>query len=109
MAAATLSTHVLDTGTGRPADGVLVSVFRGDELVGTGTTDADGRIRELGAHGLAPGSYRIVFDIAPYFRGQPGGSAFFTRVTLEVELADGDHYHVPLLVSRYGCVSYRGS
>ena len=68
MAAATLSTHVLDTGTGRPADGVLVSVFRGDELVGTGTTDADGRIPELGAHGLAPGSYRIVFDIAPPFR-----------------------------------------
>lgn len=107
MAAATLSTHVLDTGTGRPAAGVAVSLFRGDALVASGTTDADGRIRDL-ARDLAKGSYRIVFDVEGYFRGR-SERAFFSRVSLDVELADDGHYHVPLLVSRYGCVSYRGS
>jgi len=93
----TVSTHVLDTERGRPAEGVRVELWRGDELVGAGETDADGRIREL-AEG-APGTYRIVF--------RPP-SPFFRRVELEVELGDG-HHHVPLLVSSYACATYRGS
>lgn len=107
MAGATLSTHVLDTGTGRPAAGVAVSLYRGEQLVGSGTTDGDGRIRELGSGALAKGTYRVVFDVGGYFaRGERG---FFSRVALDVDLGDDGHYHVPLLVSRYGCVSYRGS
>ena len=88
-----LSTHVLDTGRGAPAAGVRV------ELVGVSeaTTDADGRARL--AEGLEPGEYRLVFHPQ---------SPFFTRVELTVQLEDG-HYHVPLLVSPYGCASYRGS
>ena len=88
-----LSTHVLDTGAGRPAEGVRV------ELVGVGdaTTDADGRARL--ADGLGPGEYTLVFHPP---------SPFFRRVELEISLDDG-HYHVPLLVSPYGCASYRGS
>src|SRR5439155_1336209 len=74
-----------------------VDFYRGDELVGSGETDGDGRIREL-ADG-APGTYRIVFHPP---------SPFFRRVELEVELGDG-HYHVPLLVSSYACATYRGS
>ena len=93
-----LSTHVLDTGRGRPASGVEVELWREAEHVASGTTDADGRIHEL-ASGLEPGSYRIVF--------RPP-SPFFTRVELEVELEDG-HYHIPLLVSSYACATYRGS
>ena len=93
----TVSTHVLDTERGSPAEGVRVELWRGDELVGAGETDADGRIREL-AEG-APGTYRIVF--------RPP-SPFFRRVELEVELGDG-HHHVPLLVSSYACATYRGS
>ena len=93
----TVSTHVLDTESGRPAEGVQVELWRGEELVGSGATDADGRIRELG-HGPA-GTYRIVF--------RPP-SPFFRRVELEVELAEG-HTHVPLLVSSYACATYRGS
>ena len=104
MARPTLSTHVLDTTNGRPAAGVAVTLHRGDAVAARGVTDADGRIRELGAS-LEPGSYRLVFDIGEYFRDGP---AFFTRVALDVELRDG-HYHVPLLISRYGCVAYRGS
>ena len=93
----TISTHVLDTERGRPAPGVRVELWRGDELVGSGETDDDGRIRELAAGD--PGTYRIVF--AP-------PSPFFRRVELEVELDEG-HYHVPLLVSSYACATYRGS
>jgi 5-hydroxyisourate hydrolase len=93
----TISTHVLDTERGRPAAGVRVELYRGEELVGSGETDGDGRIRELGKGG--PGSYRLVFHPS---------SPFFRRVELEVELGEG-HYHVPLLVSSYACATYRGS
>jgi len=93
----TISTHVLDTERGRPAAGVRVELWRGEELVGSGDTDADGRIRELADAG--PGRYRLVF--AP-------PSPFFRRVELELELAEG-HHHVPLLVSSYACATYRGS
>jgi 5-hydroxyisourate hydrolase len=94
----TISTHVLDTERGRPAAGVRIELYAADgTLVGKGTTDADGRIRDLGDG--APGTYRIVFHPP---------SPFFKRVELEIDLGDG-HYHVPLLISSYGCASYRGS
>ena len=64
----------------------------------TAETDADGRIREL-AKDLEPGRYELVF-------WPP--SPFFTKVEVEIELTEG-HYHVPLLVSPYGCATYRGS
>jgi 5-hydroxyisourate hydrolase len=95
---ASISTHVLDTGQGRPAAAVVVELLRGDEVVGSGTTDADGRIASLGAD-LEPGEYRLVFHPP---------SPFFRRVELSISLDDG-HYHVPLLISPYSCVSYRGS
>jgi 5-hydroxyisourate hydrolase len=93
-----LSTHVLDTGAGRPAAGVRVELTRDGDLVGSGETNADGRIPELGTE-LDPGAYRLVFHPP---------SPFFRRVELELALEDG-HYHVPLLVSPFGCASYRGS
>ena len=93
-----VSTHVLDTGTGRPAAAVRVELVRGRDVMVAGETDADGRVAELGSD-LEPGRYALVF-------WPP--SPFFTRVELEVELVEG-HYHVPLLVSPYGCASYRGS
>ena len=95
---ASLSTHVLDTGRGRPAAGVRVVLLRGDAEIGSAETNEDGRIPELAA-GLDPGAYRLVFHPP---------SPFFRRVELEIALEDG-HYHVPLLVSPYGCASYRGS
>jgi 5-hydroxyisourate hydrolase len=93
-----LSTHVLDTERGRPAAGVRVELFRGDERLAEQDTDGDGRIADL-APGLEAGVYRLVFHPA---------SPFFRRVELEIELGDG-HTHVPLLVSSYACASYRGS
>jgi len=99
----TISTHVLDTARGLPAAGVDVALYRGDDLVGRGTTDSDGRIADM-AEGLSlgPGRYRLVFTDPP--------SEFFHRVELEIEIDDPDrHYHVPLLVAPYSCASYRGS
>jgi 5-hydroxyisourate hydrolase len=93
-----VSTHVLDTAAGRPASGVRVELVREHDVIGAGETDADGRISEFAAD-LDPGRYSLVF-------WPP--SPFFTRVELEVELVDG-HYHVPFLVSPFGCASYRGS
>jgi 5-hydroxyisourate hydrolase len=93
-----LSTHVLDTERGRPGAGVRVELYRGDEQLASGETDADGRIASLAAE-LDPGTYRLVFHPAsPYFR----------RVELELDLGEG-HHHVPLLVSSYSCTTYRGS
>jgi len=92
-----LSTHVLDVEHGRPASGVRVELWR-DDLLSAAETDADGRIAELGAD-LEPGIYRLLFrPQSPFFRG----------IGVEVELEEG-HYHVPLLVSSYGCTTYRGS
>jgi 5-hydroxyisourate hydrolase len=95
---ASLSTHVLDTAAGRPAGGVRVELWRDGELVAAAETDDDGRVAELST-GLAPGPAELVFHPP---------SPFFRRVSLEIELGDG-HHHVPLLVSPYGCASYRGS
>ena len=96
-----ISTHVLDTGRGEPARGVRVELYRGERLVGAAETDADGRIAELSPEPLEPGRYRLVFHPP---------SKFFRRVELEIEIEGaGRHYHVPLLVSPYSCVTYRGS
>ena len=93
-----ISTHVLDTARGEPAANVRVELAQEREVLASGETDADGRIREL-AQDLEPGRYELVF-------WPP--SPFFTKVEVEIELTDG-HYHVPLLVSPYGCATYRGS
>ena len=95
---ASVSTHVLDTERGRPAAGVPVELMRDERLVAAGSTDEDGRIASLASE-LEPGEYRLVF--------RPP-SPFFREVALTVTLEDG-HYHVPLLISSYGCASYRGS
>jgi len=95
--AVSLSTHVLDTERGQPGSGVRVELRRGVDVVAQAETDADGRARL--ADDLEPGRYSLAFEPpSPYFR----------RVELELELGDG-HHHVPLLVSSFGCVTYRGS
>jgi 5-hydroxyisourate hydrolase len=92
-----ISTHVLDTARGEPAAGVRIELFRGDELVASRETDVDGRVRDLAD--VDPGVYRLVFHPP---------SPFFRRVELELDVGEGD-CHVPLLVSPFGCATYRGS
>jgi 5-hydroxyisourate hydrolase len=94
-----ISTHVLDTGSGEPAAGVRVELYREEELLASGETDADGRIAPL-ADSVESGDYRLVF-YPP--------SPFFRRIALDVALDGSSHFHVPLLVAPYLCTSYRGS
>jgi 5-hydroxyisourate hydrolase len=95
-----ISTHILDTEQGAPAAGVKVGLFRGDELISLQETDDDGRIAQLGEP-VDPGEYRLVFYVE-------GG--FFEKVELTIAIPDpAAHYHVPLLISPFACVTYRGS
>lgn len=94
----TLSTHVLDLATGKPAGGIAVSLYRDGDLVANATTGEDGRIASLGEN-LEPGAYRLTFDAL---------GRFFERVSLDVRVGPG-HHHLPLLVSPFGIATYRGS
>jgi 5-hydroxyisourate hydrolase len=107
-----VTTHVLDTARGRPASGISVrleSIFAPGTLVGSGVTDADGRVADIGPGVLDEGSYRLVFETAAYFAAQ-GIEAFFPSVELAFTIGDRDqHYHLPLLLSPFGYTTYRGS
>lgn len=96
-----ISTHVLDTERGEPAKRVRVELYRMDALLSAQETNDDGRIADLVRGPLEPGSYRLVFHLS---------SPFFSRLAIEFTVADTKrHYHIPLLVSPYGCTTYRGS
>ncbi|UXA70713.1 hydroxyisourate hydrolase [Xanthomonas prunicola] len=108
----TLSTHVLDTASGRPAAGVPLRLFAGDTLHFEALTNQDGRCPDLSALTLQPGRYRLEFDVARYW--QVIGMAladppFLEQVPIAFGIADDGHYHVPLLLSPYGYSTYRGS
>jgi 5-hydroxyisourate hydrolase len=96
-----ISTHILDTGQGRPGAGIKVGLYRGKEQLSLQETDEDGRIAELSPPALEPGVYRIVFH---------ADSGFFEKIEVSIAIADPDeHFHVPLLLAPYSCVIYRGS
>lgn len=108
----TLSTHVLDTASGRPAAGIALRLFAGDTLRFEGVTNADGRCPELGVLTLQSGRYRLEFEVAGYWRA--AGVAltdppFLEQVPIAFGIAGEGHYHVPLLLSPYGYSTYRGS
>jgi 5-hydroxyisourate hydrolase len=110
----TISTHVLDNERGQPAAGVRVTLERrdgrGSVTLGDAVTDADGRIASLLGGELLAGVYRISFDAAGYFAGRGGETPFVRAVSIEFEVVDAArHYHVPLLLTRFACTSYRGS
>ncbi len=107
---ARLSSHVLDLAEGRPAAGLrveLVSLASGDVVVEQ-TTDGDGRCL-LAEEGLAEGSYELRFHAGDYLRQQRGDSPFLDVVPVRFKVAEGQRYHVPLLLSPYGYSTYRGS
>ena len=110
-----ISTHVLDTARGRPAEGVPVVLERADgdgwARVGSGSTDRDGRLRDLVRDGspVTEGRHRLTFDTGAYFRSA-GVRAFYPEVSVVFVVESGeDHYHVPLLLNPYGYSTYRGS
>lgn len=104
-----VSTHVLDTSSGRPAGGIRVSLRRGGEAVAEATTNADGRAVLLEGDSLPAGVYEMAFAVGSYFQTglQP---PFLDDVVVRFGIADAAaNYHVPLLVSPYGYSTYRGS
>jgi 5-hydroxyisourate hydrolase len=111
-----ITTHVLDTASGKPAAGVAIELeLRGPDgrwhKLGAGQTDADGRLRTL-APAEAPleaGTYRLRFHTDGYFAAR-NTQGFYPYVEVVFTLLEaGAHCHVPLLLSPYGYSTYRGS
>lgn len=110
-----LTTHVLDTARGLPAVGLHVRLERLDDAdgwvaVARGTTDADGRVKNLlPAEAFAAATWRLAFETGEWFEAQ-GQPAFFPLVEVTFTVDDPTrHHHVPLLLSPYGYSTYRGS
>ena len=107
-----LTTHVLDVTLGRPAAGVPVILSARVDgewtLVGSGTTDDDGRARSLAPETVPVGTYRFVFDTTAYFAAI-GQASFLPEVVVVFDVTDDRHYHVPLLLSPFAYSTYRGS
>jgi 5-hydroxyisourate hydrolase len=118
----TLSTHVLDSATGRPATGMIVTLEMAvaiDEVDGSvrrawlpladGVTDPDGRLKHWDGAPLGPGHYRLIFNTQAW-SDHHGRECFYPEVIITFAVNDDDsHYHVPLLLAPYAYSTYRGS
>ena len=116
----TISTHVLDTELGGPAAGVHVTLYMLGEddrpvRLTQALTDADGRVRDLLDRPMAPGDYRLEFNLGIEFkldveRENAPAPRFFRRLSLDLRVDDVSRsYHVPLLLSSFAMTTYRGS
>jgi 5-hydroxyisourate hydrolase len=113
-----LTTHVLDTATGKPAEGLKISLYRvsgnSHRKIKDVVTNADGRVDAplLEGKDFQTGTYELVFFAGDYLRA---GSAklpdplFLDQIPLRFGISDESHYHVPLLISPFSYSTYRGS
>ncbi|MER7001252.1 hydroxyisourate hydrolase [Streptomyces sp. NPDC000410] len=123
---ASVSTHILDTSVGRPAEGVAISLSArsGSDAewvaLGGSATDADGRCKDLPALPEGTTHVRLDFETEAYFSKKQAeaqqdaprvrdSGAFFPEVTITFAVNPGEHYHVPLLLNPFGYSVYRGS
>jgi 5-hydroxyisourate hydrolase len=113
-----LTTHVLDTALGRPADGVRITLYRvtdtGRAQVAETVTNADGRTDApiLPKDAFATGAYELVFHAGAYLRAAGLATQdplFLDEIPIRFGMAEDAHYHVPLLLSPFGYSTYRGS
>ncbi|MFG0242522.1 MAG: hydroxyisourate hydrolase [Phycisphaerales bacterium JB054] len=121
-----LTTHVLDTALGRPAEGLALTLWRASgqtgaddfELIGSAVTNADGRVDAplLEGDAFTAGIYELRFEAGAYLCARHGGEQalpdplFLDVIPLRFGIAEPHaHYHVPLLLSPYGYSTYRGS
>lgn len=109
-----ITTHVLDTSLGKPAQGIQIKLQEpaGNswKTIAEGITNTDGRVSDLlkADEILARGTYKLVFHVADYFKTQ-GIKSFYPLVEITFETTDRGHYHVPLLLNPFGYSTYRGS
>ncbi|MER6539823.1 hydroxyisourate hydrolase [Streptomyces sp. 900105755] len=127
-ATASVSTHILDTSAGRPAEGVAVRLSARPareaewQELGGSATDADGRCKDLPALPEGTTHVRLDFAVEPYFEKKQadaqqdapanrdsGPAVFFPEVAITFAVVPGEHYHVPLLLNPFGYSVYRGS
>ncbi|MEU9996674.1 hydroxyisourate hydrolase [Streptomyces sp. NPDC048370] len=123
---ASVSTHILDTSIGRPAEGVAITLAArsGSDAqwvpLGGSATDADGRCKDLPALPEGTTHVRLDFETEAYFSNKQAeaqqdaprvrdSGAFFPEVTITFAVTPGEHYHVPLLLNPFGYSVYRGS
>ncbi len=113
-----LTTHVLDTARGCPAEGLKIDLYRiegdGRTHLRSLTTNDDGRTDEqiLPASEFALGTYELVFHAGAYLDAigtPPESPRFLEIVPLRFGMSEQAHYHVPLLLSPFGYSTYRGS
>ena len=114
-----LTTHVLDTARGLPAEGITIFLYRvsgnSHRKIAEMVTNADGRTDApiLPKGKMTAGSYELIFFCGDYLdrHGLGGGEPkFLDAIPIRFGISDEDaHYHVPLLLSPYGYSTYRGS
>ncbi|WP_371155086.1 hydroxyisourate hydrolase [Jannaschia sp. 2305UL9-9] len=112
-----LTTHVLDTARGCPADGIAISLYRvsgnSHRKIAEAVTNSDGRTDApiLPEAEFGTGTYELIFHAGDYLRRQGAGGdvLFLDEVPIRFGMTEDAHYHVPLLLSPFGYSTYRGS
>lgn len=113
-----LTTHVLDTARGRPAEGIKIFLYRvsgnSHRKIAEAVTNVDGRTdRPILPEGdFKTGTYELIFFAGDYLRATGQATSdplFLDQVPIRFGMAEENHYHVPLLLSPYGMSTYRGS
>ena len=113
---AKLTTHILDTSRGTPANGVKINLYRKEGqnsvLIKTAETNSDGRCDEalLSGKDFIVGCYELEFAVDEYFKANSVDCPFLRDVVVRFYITEGDgNYHVPLLISPFSYSTYRGS
>ncbi len=109
-----ITTHILDTATGKPAKGVAIRLYQQQNgewrEAANGTTSEDGRVNDLLARDfvLPFGNYKMKFETKEYFDTQLV-QTFYPYIEIIFEINSIEHYHIPLLLNAFGYTTYRGS
>lgn len=108
-----ITTHILDTTKGKPAAGITIILYRGENDEWTelarGTTNADGRISDLLKNEkLEHCIHKMRFETKDYFDSHQI-KTFYPYVEIVFDIISDEHYHVPLLLNPFGYSTYRGS